>query len=105
MGPSGLPRFGVPGIGGRACALREVGDVYESLSVPGRDRFCGTLEAEDRRRRWVKDWLIEEEEDAEVGVKDARSMVVGQKVPRPFWQFEMDENSTAPTASDSYAIW
>ena len=89
MGPFGLPGFGVPGIGGRVCALREVGDVYESLSVPCRDKLCGTLEAEDRRRRWEKDCPIEEEEDAEVGVKDARSMVVGQKVPRPFWQFRI----------------
>jgi hypothetical protein len=77
----GLPAFGVPGIGGRGCALREVGDLYESLSAPCRDRFCGTFEVEDRRRRWENDWPIEEEEDAEVGVKDARSMVLGQKVP------------------------
>jgi hypothetical protein len=78
MGSLGLPGFGVPGIGGRGCALRE-GDEYESLSAPCRAKLFGTFEAEDRRRRWEKDCPIEEEEDAEVGVKDARSMVLGQK--------------------------
>ena len=81
MGLFGLPGFGVPGIGGRGCALR--GDARESLSSPCRFKLLGTFEAEDRRRRWEKDCPIEEEEDAEVGVKDARSMVLGQKVLGP----------------------
>jgi hypothetical protein len=75
--------FGVPGIGGSVFALREGDIVLELLAALWRSKLCGTFETEDRRRRWEKDPPIEEEEEAEVGVKDARSKMVNQRVPRP----------------------
>ena len=68
-----MGRFGVPGIGGNVWGALREGDISESaLDASEKLHVCGGFADEERRRRCEKDPPGKEEEDAEVGVRDAR---------------------------------